>query len=344
MVRALYATREMVMDALDTKMSMYRASAVDRALASASDNVDGFTHRIFYPLTAIKSWPYPNWQDESTTLWLDGNELASLTTLTSGGATIPSTGYYLEPQAYGPPYNRIEINRGSNSAFSAGSSGPQRAISVTGVFMGCPLDEPQIGTASIIASTASTSVTLTTPVGVGSILRIDSERMLVAEKTWTASGQTGTLATSISDQTLSVSDGTVFSFLEYLLIDAEIVQVLAVNSNVLIVKRAVQGSTLAAHATSAISWSRTYTVTRGALGTTAATHAATTPVYRFTVPPLIEQLTIAYALDRGLQEITGYARIIGSGDNERNASYRGIRDLEADVRQAFGRLARFRSV
>lgn len=343
MVGVPYATRESVMDALDTRAGAYRASQVDKAIQSASRRAESLCHRIFYPLTATKSFSWPNVQDESSTLWLDNNELASVTTFTSGGSVIPGAGYYLEPQADGPPYNRIEINRGSSYGLSAGSSGSQRALSVAGVWCGCPVDEEDAGTASAIASTSATSITLTVPTGVGSILRIDSERMIVTEKAWSASGQTGSLTASMADQTLTVSNGALFAVRETILLDAELILVLAISGNNLIVRRAVQGSTLAAHTTASISWTRTFMVTRGALGTTAATHSGA-PVYRYVVPDLVEQFTIAYAIDRQLQEISGYARTVGSADNQIPASGSGLAQLTKALRSAHGRMARFRSV
>lgn len=343
-----YASREAVMNALDTKVSAYQTSQIDRAIEGASRRVESLTHRIFYPLTATKSWPYPNTQDQSWTLWLDGNDLASIATLTSGGNTIPAAGYYLEPQQYGPPYNRIEINRGSAYAFAGGSSGPQRSISVTGVWCACPLDEVSEGTlAAAIVSTSATTITASEPVDVGRILRIDSERMLVTDKAFVTSTQTvqTPLTASMANQTVAVTDGTQFAAGESLLIDAERVTVLDVAGNNLTVKRAVQGTTLAAHAGSTIYWARLLTVTRGALGTTAATHSQGAAVVRHDVPSLIEQLTIAYALDRGVQESSGYARSItkdSSGDTY--VASRGILALESGVIAAYGRFARTRAV
>src|SRR3954470_20514583 len=103
-----YTTRETVMDALDIQASAYVSGKVDQAIESSSRNVETLTRRIFYPNLTTKSYAFPNSQDQSWTLWLDGNDLASVTTLTAGGTTIPAAGYYLEPQEYGPPYNRVE--------------------------------------------------------------------------------------------------------------------------------------------------------------------------------------------------------------------------------------------
>lgn len=337
-----YATRENVMDALDIRAAAYQSSLIDRSIDSASRDVEALTHRIFYPNLATKSWPYPNSQSQSWTLWLDGNDLASLTTLTSGGNTIPSAGYYLEPQEYGPPYNRIEINRGSSYAFAGGSSGPQRSITATGVFCGCPLDESDEGTlAAAISSTSATTITASKPIGVGRILRVDTERMIVTEKNFVTSGQTvlTPITANLNDQTVVVTDGTQFAVRESLLIDAERVLVVDIAGNNLIVKRAVQGTSLAAHTGSTVYWGRALTVTRGALGTTAAAHLISAPVAGHVLPSLIEQLSVAYTLERVLQESSGYART-----DKDVAGGRGIQELEARVMAAHGRQVRRRAV
>ena len=53
---------------------------------------------------------------------------------------------------------------------------------------------------------------------------------------------------------------------------------------------------------------RTLTVTRGALGTTAATHADASSVVRWDPPGLVRALTIAETENRLLQVIAGYSR------------------------------------
>lgn len=343
-----YASRESVMDALDVKAAAYSSEEILRAIESASENVEGLCKRSFAPVVATYSWPYPNVaQNEAWTLWLDGSELISVTTLVSGGLTIPSSGYYLEPNQYGPPFDRIEINRGSTYAFSGGPSGPQRSITVTGLF-GYSNDEVSEGTlAASIADSATTTITASRNIGVGRLLRIDSERMTVTDKSFVTSGQTvqTPLTANLNNQTLAVTDGTQFSKRETLLIDAENVLVVDIAGNNLIVKRAQQGSALAAHTGSTIYWARQLTVTRGVLGTTAAAHGNGSVVVRHKPPALVEQLTVAYALTRHLGERAGFSRDSGSGSGSQNSAGRyAITDLENDVMQQHGRFARQRAV
>jgi hypothetical protein len=111
------------------------------------------------------------------------------------------------------------------------------------------------------------------------------------------------------------------------------------------VKRAWDGSALATHAASADIYApRTLTVVRGALGTTAATHTTTTAVVKHIVPYPVRDLTIAEALNTVLQERSGYAREVGSGENSREASGRGLRDLRESVYTSHGRKARISAI
>jgi hypothetical protein len=111
------------------------------------------------------------------------------------------------------------------------------------------------------------------------------------------------------------------------------------------VKRAWDGSTIAAHTAGATIYApRTLTVTRGALGTTAAAHATSSTAYRWDPPGPVRQLVIAEALTDLLQGRSGYARTAGSGENERETSGRGLADLRQRVYVSHGRKARMRSV
>lgn len=344
---AWYASRESVMDALDIKAAAYTSGQVDRAIESSSRKVEGLTRRIFYPLTATKSWDFPNDQAESWTLWLDANELVSVFSFVSGGTAVPAANFNLEPNQYGPPYDRIEINRGTSSTFNSGPLTPQRSLVVNGVFSGCPADELSEGTLTAGITSSATSLVASRPVGVGRILRIDSERMLVTERTFATSAQTiqTPLTANLSNTILAVTDGTQFALRESLLIDAERMLVVDIAGNNLIVKRAQQGSVLATHSGSTVYWARTLTVTRGALGTTAGAHSLAAPVVRHVVPGAVEELTIAYCLARLLGESGGYSRQVGSGSSETSGtSSVSIKGLEDQVVALHGRLARMRAV
>ncbi|MEU0207348.1 hypothetical protein [Streptomyces canus] len=351
----VYATREDVQRALDIKLTARNSAQIDRALQSASRGVDNdLCHRRFYPEIATKSFNWPDSQSATSwRLWLDENELISVTTLTSGGTTISSGDFFLEPDRYGPPYNRIEINLGSSAAFGGGDT-HQRDITVTGLW-GYRLDETSVGalTAAVSTTTAtsmSVNAAASAQVGVGSVLRVDSERMLVTNRTMADTGQNvggSGLTAQANSVTLTVTDGTAFEVDEILLVESERMLIVDIAGNQLTVTRAWDGTVLAAHAAGVDIYApRSLIVTRGALGTTAATHSSSTAVVRWDPPGLVRDLVIADAENRVLQEQAGYARTskASSGSKSSAVETLSLDLLRERVYNAHGRKARLRSV
>lgn len=341
-------TREAVKRALDSAETARNNEQVDRAVEAASRSVEGLLNRSFVPSTGARTFPWPNWQYAwPWRLWLDADELVSVTSITSGGTTLSSSDYFLEPNNSGPPYTSIEINLGSQAAFNAGNT-YQRSISITGVF-GYNAEEASAGTlAAAISSTSATmcNVSDSSVIGVGSILRIDSERLIVTEKTMLTTGQTlqTDVGATVSDQTIAVTTGSSYNIGEIILLDAERMLVVDISGNNLIVKRAWDGTTLASHSGSTIYAPRTLTVQRGALGTTAATHLISTAIAKHVVPGLVADLTIAEAVNQLQQETSGYAKTVGSGDSARPATGSGLDDIRQRAYDAFGRKNRIRSI
>lgn len=342
-----YITREDVKSALDIQGTARSNAQVDRAIEAASRQVEGFLHRTFYPWTGTKYFPWPEAprQSPSWKLYLDANELVSATTIVSGGESV--TDYYLEPQRHGPPYNAIELNRGTSTAFTTGAT-PQRNVAVTGVF-GYKDEETSVATLSAaIASTSTTTISVSnSSIGVGALIKVDSERMLVTGKNQVDTTVTlaSNVAANVGTVTIPVSSGTGFSQGETILIDAEYMYIVDVAGNNLIVKRAWDGSALAAHTSStAVYAPRQLVVTRGALGTTAATHLISATVYRFDFPGPVKTLAAAYAIDILLQEQSGYARTVGSGDNQQEATGAALKRAKEEAYTTYGRKARMRSV
>lgn len=354
-----YASREDVKRALDSAETARNNAQIDRALDAASRAIEGLTHRKFYPQTATRFFPWPDegWSSRPWRLWLDDDELISVTSLSSGGTTIASTNYYLEPVNTGPPYTRVEINLGTSSAFSAGSTW-QQAISITGVW-GYSADEESAGAlaAAVSSSTATTvDVSDSNAIGVGTIAKVDSERMLVTEKTMITTGQTLQVALTASQAnvTVAVTTGSSFSVGEVILLDSERMLVVDISGNNLTVKRAWDGTVLATHSGSTIYAPRRLTVTRGALGTTASTHSSGASVTRHVVPGPIRQLAVAEALNSLEQETSAYARVVGTGTAQaigqsmrstgRIAGGVGLLDLRVNVWTTYGRKARVRVI
>jgi hypothetical protein len=342
MAGIFYATREEVKAAADIAEPAYVNARVDRAIEAASRAVDKLCHRVFYPELRTMTWDWPNQQGaRSWRLWLDANELISITTLTSGGTALSASDYLLRPDN-GPPYRRVEIDISSTQAFDNDDT-HQRAISITGLYGYNDITETAGTLAAAIESTTTTTVDVTdsAAVGVGQLIKVDSERMVVTGKTMLTTGQTlqTAMTADTSNTTCAVSNGAAYTAGEVLLLDSERMLVEDVAGNNLIVQRAYDGSTLAAHTGSTIYARRRLTVERGVLGTTAATHLISAVVRRQVFPGPVRRLAIAEAQSTLAQETAGWARQVGSGDNIREAFARGLKDARDQLKP----YVRFRS-
>jgi hypothetical protein len=347
-----YATREEIKAELDVKETARSNAKIDRALADATETVEGLTHRVFYPVQDTRKFDWP--PRSGATPWilrLDANELISVTSLTSGSVTIAPGDYLLRraDDKAEPPYTRIEINLGSNASFSGGRT-YQQDIILTGLF-GYRNDETAAGTlAAQVASPSATTITVDGPasaaLGIGSLLRIDNERMIVTGRSMLDTGQGfgDSMTAANNDVGVGAANGSAYAVGEVILRDSERMLIVDIAGNLLTVTRAWDGTVLAAHTDSAIYAPRVLTVVRGALGTTAATHNNAASVYRWDAPGSVRQLCVAEALTDLLQGRSGYARTAGSGENEREASGRGLKDLRDRVYTSHGRKARTRAV
>ncbi|MGA5116854.1 hypothetical protein [Streptomyces pseudogriseolus] len=331
--------------ALDFKETARNNGQVDRAIESASRSVEGLCRRRFYPQTTTRHFDWPNEQAaRSYRLWLDPNGVITVTSLTSGGVLLDPADYNLRrsDNLDEPPYTRIEIDLSTDASFSVGATF-QRSIAVTGLF-GYRNDETTLGTVIEDLDAAETGVDVdaatSAAVGVGSVLRVDAERMIVTARTQLSTGQTlqTPMTAQNNNETVAVTDGTQYAVGEVITLDTERMLIVDIAGNSLLVKRAWDGSTLAAHTGSTIYAPRTLTVTRGALGTTPASHTPAATVHRWDPPGLVHQLTVAEALNDLLQNASGYARVVGSGENEREMSGRGLRDIRSRTFAAHGRV------
>lgn len=347
-----YATREEVKAELDVKETARSNTRIDRALADATDAVHGLTHRTFYPVLTTRRFDWP--PRSGATPWilrLNKNEIVTLSSLTSGTVTITPDQYLLRraDDLDEPPYTRIELRLDASASFGQGNT-YQEDIAATGLF-GYRNDETALGVTVEALDATETGIDVdaatSAGAGVGSLLRIDSERVIVRERQQLDTGQTlGADLTNLNNATaVGVQTGTAYAPGEVILINAEKMRVDDIAGNTLIVTRAWDGSTIAAHTADAVIYApRSLTVERGALGTTAAVHSTGAPVARWDAPGGVRQLCLAEALVDLLQGRSGYARTAGSGDSEREASGKGIADLRDRVYTAYGRKARMRSV
>jgi hypothetical protein len=347
-----YATREEIKAELDVKETSRSNARIDRALEDASRRVDGLLHRTFAPVAATRYFDWPNFQYAYPwRIWLDQWQLAAVpSTVTSGGVEIPLSACNFEPVNSGPPYTYLELRRDLPYSFGVGST-PQRDVAITGLW-GYTNTEATAGALVEALDATETGIDVDGPtsaaVGVGSIIRIDSERMIVTDRQQLATGQTlgtGGLTNQNNATTVTVPSGPAFAAGESILIDAERMLVEDIAGNNLIVRRAWDGSTIAAHTAGATIYApRTLVVTRGALGTTPDVHSNTATVYRWVAPGGIRQLCLAETVTDLLQGRSGYAAIAGTGDNQREVSGKGLGDLRDSAVQAYGRKSRIRVI
>lgn len=347
MAQAWTCTRDDVKLATDSKSTTRDDAQVDRVIGSATEAVEALTHRSFIPITATRLFDWPNYQYAPPwRLWLDSNELISVTAVTVAGVTLNPSDYTLRrsDDLNQPPYDRLELDTVSSATFS-GATSHQQAVGITGLYMGCALAETQVGALTgAMGASGSAGIQLSPTVGVGSILRIDNERMIVTAKTMVDSGQNlggAGLTMSAADVTVPVTAGTGYEVDEVLLIGAERMLIVDIAGNNLIVKRAWDGTVLAAHTAGVDIYALAgFTVDRAQLGTVAAAHNSGSTIWRHEVPGLIRNLTIAEALTALQQELAGYGRTVGGGENEREAAGRGLIHIRNDALQAFGRQGR----
>lgn len=366
--RPCYATREDVMRAMDVKLASYNMSRIDRAIQSGAESVDDLCKRVFFFADDTRSWDWPNYQYAYPwRVWFDKSELADTTVnvpvVVSGGVLIdPSTILWGDPQYPDPPFTYLELDRSSNSAFGNGPT-PQREISIAGTYgywtktlFACDLAQSvAVPDRTILVNDGATP-------GVGDVAIIDDERMLVTGAHFidvSIQPVSGCTTAKASDNTMVVPDGTKFSEDETILLDSEWMLVEAILGNKLIVKRAWGGSVLAEHSDPDIWARRQLDVDRGALGTTAATHAMSASVFTSMPPGMVKQLNVAEALVSLGSEPTAYAGTTtgtrssvintGIGGTGRSAVREllpgvGIQGLRDQVAAAYGRQARSRVV
>lgn len=339
MTQVSYCTREQVQQALDMADSVRNNRRIDDAIRAASSDVEGFTHRYFYPTLATR-YPDPLRRARGQVLDLNTSayELCGAPTallLDSTSATL-NVDYYLDPES--APHTSLRLVSTSSLAWPA----TERTIVLTGPF-GASQNTAAAGALAASANSSVTTISLSDSslAGVGDLLLAGSERMIVTEKEYldTTATVAGTLAADRAAQTLAVSSGVLVHVGEVVLIGAERMFVDSVVGNTLTVRRAQGGTTLAAHAVSDVVYApRLATVVRGVLGTTAASHTAADTLTRNLPPALANEAAFAIALNNVEQGKAAYARQTGSGDNVNEATGRGVGQILADLVRQHGRV------
>lgn len=340
-----YATVEELKSSADVAATAVADAQMRRALESASRSIDGRRPgggrlgRRFYPEVATRYFSRPTSSPQPLTRVLLGRyELISADTVVSGGTTLSPSAYVLGPRNDGPPYDRIDLVSTSYSAWPLGTG--VDAIVIAGTW-GYNLDEAAAGTVAEALDLTETGVDVSdsSKIGVGTIIRVDTERMIVTDRSLITTGQNlqTPLTAFNNDDLVAVVTGSAYTAGETIVLDSETMLITGVAGNTLTVKRAYDGSTLDTHTASTIYAPRTLTVQRGALGTTAATHLTAAPLFRHLVPSLVASLCLAEAGHQLAQESSDYAQAISAGDGQSTVLGIGLRDIRNDAEQAYRR-------
>lgn len=351
--RPCYATREDVRAVPDVSFSARADPKIDRAVQDASTRVDKQLHRVFYCTEATHYFDWPNFQMAYPwEYWLDQWEIADATVnvpvVTSGGILIPAAACNFEPVNSGPPYTSLQLRRDMPYSFGNGPT-PQRDVAIAATYGYWTLTAPAGQLAAAVTDTTGTAITVTdgAAAGVGDSILIGTERMLLTGKRMADTGQTqisGLTSAKDSDVTLTVPDGAAIEVGETLLLDSERVLVTDAAGDSLTVKRAWDGTILAAHASATIYAPRQWTVVRGSQGSTAATHLDGTTVLLSVVPSTAKDLTLAEALVQLKNEPGAFAQSQGSGPSKQGGIGGNLPDLRDQAYTALGRKARQRTV
>ncbi|HEX4713775.1 MAG TPA: hypothetical protein VH164_02495, partial [Ktedonobacteraceae bacterium] len=146
-----------------------------------------------------------------------------------------------------------------------------------------------------------------------------------------------------------------FSPQEIILVDSEWMLVQSVIGNKLIVKRAYSGSVLSIHSISTdIYAKRQFTVTRGALGSTAAAHSQGVAMFIREIPDLVKELSVAEAVAVLVQTSSAFANDSqkswfgqsqrGQGSQKESWPGPGLPDLRERCAEAYARQVRTRVI
>lgn len=344
-----YVTREAVKHSLEINATARADRIIDPKIEKSSRDVEEQLHRRFYPELATRRFDWPNNSySSSMRLWLGDNEIISATSITSGGVVIPSSDYFLRrgDDKDEPPYSYVELNLAESSAFGGGTT-YQRSVVIAGLY-GYKDERAVGGTVSANINSSATALDVlpssnVLSVGVGSLLLVDDERMIVTNRSYmdTTQNTLNALVANKSDQVVNVANGALFAVDETILVESEKMRIVDIAGNNLLVIRAWDGSTLAAHTSAQdIYGVRRFTVQRGVLGTTAAEHSTLDTVNVQQYPGPVVELALAETVVALEQNASLYARTVGSQDNEREASGRGLQDVRASAYQSCGRKLR----
>ena len=341
-----YCSREAVKAAVGI-VGAKSDAVIDRNIEAASEDIERLLVPLtFIPVTATRTYRWPQVNGRSAVLRIPGWDLIAVTTLQakaqdSSPTTIAAADYFIEPANEGPPYRRIEIDLSSTAAFEAGDT-PQRSISIAGRW-GYREDTKAAGALAEGLDTSETEVQITNAslIDVGDTLKIESEAMFVSAKAALTTGTTlnDTLTVDRNDVTVTLASGAAAKVGEVLLLDSERMLVEDITGNDLTVQRAYDGSVLAAHSTGITVYAyRSLTVVRAVNGTTAATHADTTAITKYAPPADIVELCLAQAIAHMTQGESRWTGQISGGEGAVNVRMVDLFHLRRSIIEKYARV------
>ena len=312
MVFPTYISRDSFMAAADIHTPANLSATIDRILASASRSIDQTYHRHFYPLTEAVTYSFTG---GGQGFWTE-RDLRSITSATVDSTAQTVADIELYPTQYGPPYSWVGLMGA--------------AVVVTGVW-GYSADTTPAGALAEALDTTETDVDITDSslVGVGDMILAGTEQMVVTDAVLldTTADLNDTLTADVNDETVTLDDATQVNAGEVVTMDSERMKIISISGNDTTMKRAWDGSTLAAHSSGINVFApRTLTVERNAVGTVAATHNNAAVLIKNVPPAPITSLCVAEALVLFQQEQSAYGRTVGSGDSQREARGAGLKD------------------
>jgi hypothetical protein len=324
---------------------------VDSAIEAASQAVDALTQRRFWNAVETLYFDWPNFQRAYPwRIWLDAAELADVTAvppvLMTGTQVIPDSAVFWGPANYAPPYTYLELDRSQSYAFGDGPT-PQRNVSLTALRGYWNQVKPAGSLAAAVIDTISATVTVSdsSDLGVGDVLVVGSESLLVRDAGWADTGQvqtgSGCSTDSAADVQLLLGSGAAVHPGEVLMLDSEMMLAVSVAGSTVTVQRAYGGSVIADHSGASVYAQRLLTVTRGFGNSAAAAHLSGTAVSVQLVPGDARELAIAEALNFIYQKTSAYGRTIGEGGAS-TVPGGSLPDLRLRVLASLGRKGRQR--
>ena len=373
--RPAYCNRYDAQRSVDFTPGVDVNAAIDRALLSSAENIEGGLKRVFYPSdhTLWRDWPSQGGSGggqyaDPWRHWFDDNDCVCLTALVAGGVTIGLDQVFLlppeNPLKGKPFFDHVELDRSTSATFGQQQQTPQLSLAFTGTW-GYGADADPAGALAAAVGTTDATVTVTdgSKAGPGDLIVLGygrgtapfpssaphagaiapylGERVLITDASPVATGLTqsgsGVTTADTADQSLTWTGTGALNAGEVITLDSEDLLVEKITGSVATVRRAFNGTTLAGHSGAAIWAMRQWSVLRGQLGTTAGSYSSTAAVYRHRVPQLVRDLAQAEASNQMLQEGSGYARMVGTGENAAPAPGVALADKWAEARMRHGR-------